>query len=202
MSRCGSDENTCAPNFDSSPVQPSAPSYTLFQNIALPCARTPSAMKIGSRSTGKYGHGAASTLVSTLLVNGVCTFSGPLRMARDQPSACSICTPNLAKVRSMSGKLPGALLRTTTSPPVIAPSARKVVISWKSSSKRNSPPPSAPPPCTVSREVPMPSMRTPIMAMKRQNSCTCGSEAALVSVEVPPAAAAHSTKFSVVVTEA
>ncbi len=48
----------------------------------------------------------------------------------------------------------------------------------------------------------MPSMRAPIIAMKRQNSCTCGSDAALVSVEVPPAAAAHSTKFSVVVTDA
>jgi hypothetical protein len=35
----------------------------LFQNIALPSARTPSAMKIGSRSTGRYGHGAASTFV-------------------------------------------------------------------------------------------------------------------------------------------
>ena len=48
----------------------------------------------------------------------------------------------------------------------------------------------------------MPSMRAPIMAMKRQNSCTCGSEAALVRVEVPSAPTAHSTKFSVVVTEA
>ncbi|MNT30989.1 hypothetical protein D3C72_1668090 [compost metagenome] len=159
-------------------------------------------MKMGSRSTGKYGHGAASTLVSTLLVKGVCTFSGPERNARDQPSSCTICTPNLAKVRSISGKLPGVLLRTTTSPPVIAPSARKVVISWKSSSKVNSPPLSRPPPRTVSREVPMPSMSAPIICMKRQNSCTCGSDAALVSVDSPSAAAAHSTKFSVVVTEA
>ena len=119
-------------------------------------------------------------------------------------------TPNLANVRSISGKLPGVLLRTTTSPPVIAPSARKVVISWKSSSNVNSPPLSgrrAPPaarapPRTASREVPMPSMSAPIIAMKRQNSCTCGSDAALVSVDSPCAAAAHSTKFSVVVTEA
>ena len=108
--------------------------------MALPSAHTPSAMKIGSRSTGKYGQGAASTLVSTLLVKGVCTFSGPSRNARDQPSLCSMRTPNLANVRSISGKLPGVLLRTTTSPPVIAPSARKVVISWKSSSNVNSPP--------------------------------------------------------------
>jgi len=105
-------------------------------------------------------------------------------------------------VRSISGKFPGALLRTTTSPPVIAPSARKVVISWKSSSKRNSPPPSGAPPCTVSRDVPMPSMRAPSIVMKRQNSCTCGSDAAFVSTDVPGAATAHSTKFSLVVTEA
>jgi hypothetical protein len=38
--------------------------------------------------------------------------------------------------------------------------------------------------------------------MKRQNSCTCGSDAALVSVDAPGAATAQSTKFSVVVTEA
>ncbi|MDT4871713.1 hypothetical protein FQZ97_1068560 [compost metagenome] len=137
-----------------------------------------------------------------MLVNGVCTFSGPWRSARDQPFSCTICTPNLAKVRSISGKLPGVLLRTTTSPPVIAPSARKVVISWKSSSKVNSPPRRRAPPRTVRREVPMPSMSAPIIAMKRQNSCTCGSEAALVRVDSPCAAAAHSTKFSVVVTEA
>ena len=41
-----------------------------------------------------------------------------------------------------------------------------------------------------------------IADMNAQNSCTCGSEAALVSVDVPRASAAHSTKFSVVVTDA
>jgi hypothetical protein len=53
MTRCGSDRNTWAPNLDSSLVQPIAPSYTLFQNIMLPSALTPSATKIGSRSTGR-----------------------------------------------------------------------------------------------------------------------------------------------------
>ena len=39
-------------------------------------------------------------------------------------------------------------------------------------------------------------------ARKAQNSCTCGSQAALTSRERPRASAAHSTKFSVVVTDA
>jgi hypothetical protein len=38
--------------------------------------------------------------------------------------------------------------------------------------------------------------------MKAQNSCTCGSQAAFVNVDVPLASAAQSTKFSVVVTDA
>jgi hypothetical protein len=50
------------------------------------------------------------------------------------------------------------------------------------------------------RLVPTPSMSTPSMRTKAQNSCTCGSLAAFISVLVPPARAAHSTKFSVVVT--
>ena len=37
--RCGSLWNACAPNLASSLVQPIAPSYTLFQNIALPSAQ-------------------------------------------------------------------------------------------------------------------------------------------------------------------
>ncbi len=39
-------------------------------------------------------------------------------------------------------------------------------------------------------------------ARNSQNSWTCGSQAALVSLDVPLAVAAQSTKFSVVVTEA
>ncbi|KAG1313703.1 hypothetical protein G6F63_016199 [Rhizopus arrhizus] len=84
----------------------------------------------------------------------------------------------------------------------MAPSARTVVISWKSSSTVNSPPPKRVPPRTVRRDVPIPSISAPIIVMKRQNSCTCGAEAALVSDDSPSAAAAHSTKFSVVVTDA
>ena len=85
-------------------------------------------------------------------------------------------------------------------PPVMAPSAMKVTASWKSSVKVNSPPPSRRTPCTVRREVPMPSICAPSIAMKAQNSCTCGSLAAFISVLVPCASAAQSTKFSVVVT--
>jgi hypothetical protein len=55
-------------------------------------------------------------------------------------------------------------------------------------------------PCTVMRLVPMPSICAPSSAMKRQNSCTCGSLAAFISVLVPWASTAQSTKFSVVVT--
>jgi len=64
---------------------------------------SPSAMKIGSRSTGRYGHGAASTLVRMFCVNGRRTRSGPSRSARDQPSRCVTWTPNFANVRSISG---------------------------------------------------------------------------------------------------
>ena len=130
------------------------------------------------------------------------TCSGPSVAARDQPSLWVTVTPNFSKVRSISGNCSGAVLRTAMAPPVIAPSARKVVISWKSSLKRNSPPPRLRPPTTLNRDVPMPSIGTPSMAMNRQNSWTCGSEAALTRVDVPSAPAAQSTKFSVVVTEA
>lgn len=119
-----------------------------------------------------------------------------------RPASCTTCTPNFAKQRSISGNCSGAELATRTSPPVIAPSARKVTISWKSSAKVKVVPPSASTPVMARREVPMPSMRAPSWFMKRQNSCTCGSDAAFVSVEVPDASAAHSTKFSVVVTDA
>ena len=100
----------------------------------------------------------------------------------------------------MSGNCSGAEFLTVIVPPVMALSAMKVTASWKSSAKVKLPPPSWATPCTVSRLVPMPSICAPSMAMKAQNSCTCGSLAAFISVLVPPAKAAHSTKFSVVVT--
>jgi hypothetical protein len=52
MMRWGSLWKAWAPNFDNSLVQPIAPPQTLFQNIALPSDFTPSATKIGCRSTG------------------------------------------------------------------------------------------------------------------------------------------------------
>ena len=76
----------------------------------------------------------------------------------------------------------------------------KVTASWKSSAKVKLPPPSLFTPCTVRRLVPMPSICAPSITMKVQNSCTCGSLAAFMSVLVPWASAAQSTKFSVVVT--
>jgi hypothetical protein len=57
-----------------------------------------------------------------------------------------------------------------------------------------------PPPVTHSREVPSPSIATPIIARNWQNSCT-RPDAAFISVEVPLAAVAHSAK-PVVVTDA
>jgi hypothetical protein len=78
-----------------------------------------------------------------LRVNGSRTCSGPSTSVRDQPPSCTMRTPNLAKVRSISGNCSGVEFFTSTQPPVMAPSARKVTISWKSSAKVKSPPPSS-----------------------------------------------------------
>jgi hypothetical protein len=47
----------------------------LFQNITVPSARTARAIMTGRRSTGKYGHGAASIFGSRFEVNGSVTTS-------------------------------------------------------------------------------------------------------------------------------
>ena len=80
--------------------------------------------------------------------------------------------------------------------------ARKVATSWKSSSKVYSVPPSASTPSITRCELPLPPMRAPMRDRNMQNSCTCGSQAALTSVERPLAVTAQSTTFSVVVTDA
>ncbi len=137
-----------------------------------------------------------------LRVKGSRTFSPWGTCARDQPPSWVISTPSLPKLRSSSGKNCGALFFTSTLPPVMAPSARKVTTSWKSSTKVKSTPCSSSTPSTVKRDVPTPEIRAPMRCMNAQNSCTCGSDAALVSSDSPSASAAHSTKFSVVVTDA
>ena len=84
----------------------------------------------------------------------------------------------------------------------MAPMARKVATSWKSSSKVKLVEPRRSTPSIVRVEAPTPSIFAPISTRKRQNSCTCGSQAALTSCERPLAVAAQMAKFSVVVTEA
>ncbi len=139
-----------------------------------------------------------------LLVKGVCTFSGPGDAARDQPSSCVDLHAELGEGAVDQREVArGVPLRTTTSPPVMAPSARKVTISWKSSSKGKSPPlSSAPPSHRQPRRADALDVARPSSLMKAQNSCTCGSRRRVGQRRLPWAGAAHSTKFSVVVTEA
>jgi hypothetical protein len=62
-------------------------------------------------------------------VKGCFTRSGPSTTVWLQPPSCTTCTPNLAKVRSISGNCSGAEFFTVTQPPVMAPSAMKVTAS-------------------------------------------------------------------------
>ena len=56
-------------------------------------------------------------------------------------------------------------------------------------------------PSTVSWLVPIPAICAPIATRAWQRSCTWGSLAALIRVEVPSARTAAITKFSVAVTD-
>ena len=110
-------------------------------------------------------------------------------------------TPSLPKARAIRSKCCGTECRTRTSPPVIAPNARNVTTSWWSVLMVSWAPPSWSTPSTVSWLVPIPSIRAPIATRAWQRSCTWGSLAALIRVEVPSARAAAIRKFSVAVTD-
>ncbi len=123
--------------------------------------------------------------------------------AADQPSSCSSSTPNLAKVRSSSGNCADAPLRTATLPPVIAPSARKVATSWKSSAKVYSAPPQRIQAVhRAAASVPVPAMRRAHLAQERAELLHVRLARGVGEPRAAARRTAHSTKFSVVVTEA
>jgi len=115
--------------------------------------------------------------------------------------SCVTFTPNLPNARAIRSKCCGTEFRTRTSPPVIAPSARKVTTSWWSVLMVSCAPPKRSTPSTVTWLVPIPSIRAPIATRAWHRSCTWGSLAALIRVEVPSARTAAITKFSVAVTD-
>jgi hypothetical protein len=123
-------------------------------------------------------------------------------MARDQPSSCTISTPNLAKVRSISGNCSGALFFTT----MVAAGDRAQRQEGGDLVE-----------VFVEAELAAPQRAAAVHGHARgahalDAHAQHGHEAAellhvrlaaaFISVEVPSARAAHSTKFSVVVTEA
>ena len=67
---------------------------------------------------------------------------------------------------------------------------------------RNRPPRSRSTPSTISRLVPMPSIRAPRVTRNRARSCTWGSQAAFHTAVCPGARTAAMRAFSVAVTEA
>jgi len=84
----------------------------------------------------------------------------------------------------------------------MAPSARKVAILVEILGEGVVGPARRSTPRWVRRLAPTPSDARAHQPQEGAESCTCGSQAALVSWETPAAFTAHSPKFSVVVTEA
>ena len=83
----------------------------------------------GSRSTGKYGQGAASIFASRFGVKGGSTTSRWPRPTTAVVPSCPSTTPSLPNERVIRSKWCGSDRSTRTSPPVMAPSARKVTTS-------------------------------------------------------------------------